>query len=465
MRRAAIVLLHLLGAAACCYLGLLCSRLLWETPRFLIALAPGSEFHGLQVWGLTPRFLIYGPVGMSVLGNAALAATSLLIGLVALRFGPALSERLTGWSRLLVFFTVFWLGVLVADAAVYFAVHARGPVRTVLQSVMPPNWGAPVPGVILLIALASSVFVVLGRMSGDFPPAADPAFWKRCAAGLLWVVLPVLALNLAQGRTPITFGFWRTGWLLAPSVLALGAVLPALWKGRTPKGVFEPRWKGVFGLILGSVAVYVGLSQYPELVRHRQAAAMEPFTSRYWDLRFEPGQFTPAQKRKWSGAADARLEALAKRVGINIAPKQRVALVHVTSRSKQTAEPERRNDSPYVLESSQILHHFLSPSRTLAGPRGEALLLMAGEWGEPGSQAVARALARYAVGDFLGHSLPTYARRIACEERPYMLREILRVDRDYRSPLMRDAMSGAWIHSLVDERGLSILRGPLRVAA
>lgn len=66
---------------------------------------------------------------------------------------------------------------------------------------------------------------------------------------------------------------------------------------------------------------------------------------------------------------------------------------------------------------------------------------------------------RYAVGEFLGHDPTEYARRIAREERPYELSEVLGLEAGYLSPLVRDVMARAWIQSLADERGVSTLRG------
>ena len=436
--------------------------MLWEAPRLLMALAPGSEFHGIQLWGLNPRFLIFGPADMGTLGAAVLAAASVLIGLLALRFAPLFSRRFMGWGRLLVCFTVFWLALFVVDAAVSFAVYTRGPLRPMLRVVATPGWGGPLPGILLLLALVPLTLILLSRVAGDLPPTAEPARWKRGLAALLWMVLPVLAINLLQGRAPLAFGFSRAGWAFSPSLLALAAVAPVLWKAGRPRGVFHPGWKGGVGVMLSGAAAYAGLAYYPHIVRQHRADAVEVQPSRHWELRFEPEQFTPEQRQRWAAAADGRLEALASRLNLSITDKSRIAYVHVTSESKQALAPERRNDSPYVLEDTQTLHHFLSPDRTISDPRGEAELLMVSEWGAPASAAVAGAMARYAAGDFLGRELAEYARQIACEERAYTLREVLGVDGDYRSPLMRDAMGGAWVELLVREKGPSALRALYR---
>ena len=253
MRHFARGFFQLPAAGACCYLGLLLARVLWEAPRLLMALAPGSEFHGIQVWGLNPRFYVFGPTGLGTLGAAALAALSMVIGLLALRFAPGFSRRFSGWGRLLVWFTVFWLALFVVDAAVYFALYTRGPLRSLLRVVAPPGWAAPAPGILLLLALVPLTFVLLSRVAGDLPPTAQPALWKRGLAVLLWMVLPVVAINLLQRGAPLAFGLSRAGWPFAPSLLALAAAVPVLWKARQATGVFQPGWKGGAGVMLSGV--------------------------------------------------------------------------------------------------------------------------------------------------------------------------------------------------------------------
>jgi hypothetical protein len=88
------------------------------------------------------------------------------------------------------------------------------------------------------------------------------------------------------------------------------------------------------------------------------------------------------------------------------------------------------------------------PSGGLPDARIEPRLLMAAAWGEPGYEPLANAIARFAAGDFMGRPLADYARRIACEEEPYELAAVLDLRNEYLSPVVRDAMGGAWIESL-----------------
>ena len=78
-------------------------------------------------------------------------------------------------------------------------------------------------------------------------------------------------------------------------------------------------------------------------------------------------------------------------------------------------------------------------------------------WGKPDSSAIAYALARYAVGNFHGAALDAYAARITREEGIYTLRDIFQLDTDYLSPLVCDALGGAWVDFLVRRRGQEIL--------
>lgn len=83
----------------------------------------------------------------------------------------------------------------------------------------------------------------------------------------------------------------------------------------------------------------------------------------------------------------------------------------------------------------------------------EAVMIMRKVWGASASEAMERAIARYAVGHFHGHDLSGYAARIACEEQPYPAAEIFAADGAYLSPLTRDAVSGAWVENFVSRRG------------
>jgi hypothetical protein len=93
------------------------------------------------------------------------------------------------------------------------------------------------------------------------------------------------------------------------------------------------------------------------------------------------------------------------------------------------------------------------PSGDLPDARIEPRLLMAATWGEPGHEPLANTIARFAVGDFLGRPLGEYARRIACEEGPYDLAEVLDLRNEFLSPIVRDALGGAWIESLAAPSG------------
>jgi hypothetical protein len=162
-----------------------------------------------------------------------------------------------------------------------------------------------------------------------------------------------------------------------------------------------------------------------------------------------------------------RLERYGERLGIPLPGVRLRSRVFVSTKNKRAVTREMRDDQPFTLSgeppgagggaSTAMLDQLLPPGETLPDPRGEPLLLMAQAWGPAASQPVAEAVARYAAGGFLSHSLAAYAGQIACEEKPYAVSELLEIAPRYLSPLVRDALSGAWIESLVEARGLDVL--------
>jgi hypothetical protein len=112
-----------------------------------------------------------------------------------------------------------------------------------------------------------------------------------------------------------------------------------------------------------------------------------------------------------------------------------------------------------VLADRREVHHLIQPGGgSISDPRGEALLLLRLAWGPPGSERLALAVARWAAGDLEGHPLLPYAARIVHEEEAYPLREILSPEPIQISPIVADALGGAWVEQRVRLRGKSALR-------
>jgi hypothetical protein len=170
-------------------------------------------------------------------------------------------------------------------------------------------------------------------------------------------------------------------------------------------------------------------------------------------------------------AADRRLEAMAARLGVSLPNEPLQAWLHDSTATKKTLAGD---DLPFTVlgvpADHREVHHLLDPlSGEITDPRGDALLLLRLAWGEPGAETLADAIARFAAGDFHGFPLTPYAARIAREEEPYPLREVLfPTSRDgvALSPLAADALAGAWVERLRADRGPEVLRllwkAPLR---
>src|SRR5207247_4950016 len=123
--------------------------------------------------------------------------------------------------------------------------------------------------------------------------------------------------------------------------------------------------------------------------------------------------------------------------------------------SMEGKQREAGEATPFTLRAAhgEVLE-LVQPDGEIADVRGEALLMMERAWGAPGSPRVAQAFARFAAGEVHGDDLAAYAVQIAEEERPYTLREILLPGAVPGSPLVRDALGGAWAERLASRLGM-----------
>jgi hypothetical protein len=150
-------------------------------------------------------------------------------------------------------------------------------------------------------------------------------------------------------------------------------------------------------------------------------------------------------------AADRRLAALASRLGIPLPAEPVRVVLHTSTVDKRAATGD---DRPFtVIAERREVHDLVSPDGSIADPRGEALLLLRLAWGPPGSERLGLAVARWAAGELDGHPLLPYAARIARKEEPYPLREVLGSDSAQLSPIVADALGGAWVEWQVRSHG------------
>jgi hypothetical protein len=187
----------------------------------------------------------------------------------------------------------------------------------------------------------------------------------------------------------------------------------------------------------------------PEIVTHR---------SRHWIVQLPADLAAKRSTDSWGAAADRRLEEIAGRLGMKT-PGEPLRLVLDDSTRRMVERVG--NDAPFTINPNRReVAHLVAPDGVITDASGDALLLLQLAWGAPGSERLAAAVARCGAGDFHGHPLAVYASRITREEEPYPLREILGLGSTEAqlSPLVSEALGGAWVEHLRARHGAGVLR-------
>ena len=414
--------------------------------------------------GLLPDFDVSGMNDPSLMQFVFQDALGLLLALGVVIGGPVLCGKARRWARLFLAFAVLWASTFLMFAVLVFATGRGSPLETTLRFFALADFGEPVFGTVLAVATALIVLGLLSHTVGLIYVGETAGRRDRFAWGLALFVVPVAVLDWYQAGAPFRIGFWGPGLLLyGPTLIAVLALLGALWRPRLASAPLQLGGLGGIAMLCLAASAYACTAYLSRIEPAPQAEAhFDEHQSRHWDLRFEQGAFTPEQRTAWGRDADIRLEALALKLGHSLEASPRLAYIHVTTGSKRAVAPERRTDSPYLIDpASGALYHLLAIDRSLGDPRGEALLLLREAWGEPGSETVAEAIARSLAGQYFGHDLAAYARRITCEEQPYTVAEILALHEEYLSPLVRDALAGAWVGSLDTAHLKAVYTAPL----
>jgi len=455
----------LAAAAAGCYLGLVVSRLIWYLPVLVAGLFSQGAVYSLFPNGAVPRLWAAAPTDGPWLAFAAFAGGPIVITTLSLAAGPTLVSRLKGWSRLVLTFTLFWLAILLSESALRLVQRGWGPLGSAAQAVGISRIGSFSTDIPLALLAGLLALFSLHRAAGCLGAGPDTTVRSRLLHLILWLALPVVILNILPDQLGVNGSrFFRLGFPYTPSLLALVvAALAALRPFRSTL-IFRPGFTGAGVTILFAGVAFAGIITYQGNYLGLPGDS-EPFTAdvqstTHWTIHFEKGKLSPAQKAKWGQAADRRLEQFAKRLDIDLNKPRLRANVYFSAEAKRsmTGGGRRRADPPITLDAAaRLIHELIDPSGKIADPRGEALLLMADYWGEAGSPTIAKAIARHAVGAFEGLDLQAYARRVTCEERVFPLRDVLRINRTYLSPLVRDVLGGAWIESLVQQQGPRVL--------
>jgi len=188
----------------------------------------------------------------------------------------------------------------------------------------------------------------------------------------------------------------------------------------------------------------------PEILTHR---------ARHWVVQLPAELAARRPAESWGAAADRRLEEIAGRLGVKL-PGEPLHLY--LDDSTRRLEERSGSDAPFtLLPDRREVAHLVSAEGTITDASGDAFLLLHLTWGPPPSGPLAAAVARFGAGDFHGQPLAAYASRITREEEPYTLREILRLGsatEGQLSPLVCDALGGAWVEHLRARRGSGVLR-------
>ena len=447
------LLVSFAGATATAYLALLAARLVWDGPQLLLTFFSDAELVRTQTFGSGAllRFSYLQPTGggfpldeFYLVGPIGFTLTAILLAAFWRR--PAL--QLGGA------FVAFWLTVWLSGAAFQYFERASGPINDAIRAL--PAIGSTETGrkffgaAVCLVGLFGLI-VSWARISRGSTPM------HRFGIVLLLLAGPIAALTALIPELRLEAGWLgRRGFSDAPLFFAGLAGLFALATPSRGERQFKLGESFAGLAVVSALIAYVGVSSYAASMSQPEPA--ESYASQHWTLHFEQGLFTQQQRREWASNADRRVTAYALRLDASLPDQPIEAFVMSTP-------PERRRGGrggPRPDNGPRFAQPPEPPVRTSrivdwdgepADPREEVMLLMAALWGPAESEAIARGIARFVVGDFFGHDLAGYARRLAFEERPYNLAEILETPGEYLSPLVRDALAGAWVGSVVNDVG------------
>jgi hypothetical protein len=452
------------AATAASYLAwLLVAFVLLEWPRLFLAVVSAVELEGFELrpgrWflprGIVPHAITRFPEDGSALLYALYQSSFILWGIALLASAAAMVRRATGWWRLLSAHAVIWCttplllfsGVLWGRRSGPLTASARALGWDGSEAVLRVAAGLTL-GAILMAGLFDSAHRLLGS-------AAEARTGRLLALGQ-WLVAPaVLASLFLNHRLWPYLGSYVLALALSPAILALLAGVPAaLARGRRTAPL---RLSGAGGIVLFAVFVLAfGASLGAGRITQRSdPTGMVEYASRHWQVYLSGGEHTQAEAAQLADAADRRLETMAERLDLKLPNPRPSAYFYGSADAKRGATGD--DESFSVAAESHTIHLLLKPDGQLMDERGDALLLMQAAWGEPGTEAVAHALARYATGSFHRYALADYAGRIEREEKAYSLTEVMGFEGDYLSPLVRDALGGAWVESLRQRHGPEIL--------
>jgi hypothetical protein len=384
---------------------------------------------------------------------------------VLLALSPRLARRAQGWARVFLVHLALAVGSALILLTLLHGSHASGALQRAMQALWPEA-----AKVLSVLVGAAAVALAGGAGYRALRPLVANAASARARLLELarWVLLPTLAAGAALLTADRRFAWTILLGALLVYELALG--LPAALRApRAPGTVLSadrPGRRGalallaVFFLVLGAL---LSFDKAARAVTHARAQSdLTTARGRHWIVHVPAELVKVRPAEAWAAAADQRLEALATRLEIALPAQPLEAFFYASTEKKEEIAGD---DEPFTVRpENRAIHWLVTPDGEIPDPRGEAQLLLRLAWGAPGSERIAEAVARAAAGTFHGHPLAAYAARITREEQPYPLREVLGLDGGgggvggaTLSPLVADALGGAWVEHLRAQRGPGVL--------
>ncbi len=387
--------------------------------RTVVALPPDSPWamHALQEFGPLTLFV-----------GAFLAAVWL-------------AWRLSEAASLAVTCVAFWLALPICTELVRYGWSPQGTLELLAQTIgVPPGgqFGQQALAVVCGLGIAALL------RSGLRRSALNPLSAFAAPACLLLFLPDVVRVDFRA--------LDRTGFGDLPAVLAVVVALATLLPTR--RDWRQPKLQNV-GL-LAALGLAAAAAPIP-LPQQDQTIDWTEVSSDGWTIRFEADHFEPEDQRRWIELADKRLISIRERLGVPSGGDR--IWVHVATSAAAVASRGnvRWSSESFALDAPGGPVLMASQDLLPEDPRGEPLLAMRQAWGRPGSDTMALALARYAVGSHEGETLAAAASRVACEESRYSPEAVFAVDAEFHSPLGRDAVAGGWVENAVARHGTAAL--------
>jgi len=453
----------LTAATASAFLAfLLVEAVVLHAPGLLLAAFTDVRLEGFRVQrfpAFLPQALTQLPSDASPLLTALYFGGYLPAAFLLIALGVLVARRAQGWLGLLAAHTLCWAMFLIT---LFSGVFGGGRFR--LQRALEPLWPSLAQSDRLVLFLGGgliglALLALWAALRSLFDRAADSRP-QRLALLAGWVLVPVILVmalliaNLANWQALWRWGFARTAlaWLLIPLLLA--GLPAALWRPRSAQPL-ALRLRPALTIGVLALLTFGALSARTELTRSLARRHLQTQTTDHWVIGFDETAKQHPLFETLMMAADTRTRLAAQRLGIEMPQERLRGYFYNSTEAKVRA---CGSDEPFTLDTRRMeVHHLLSPDARDIDRRGDVLLLMRTAWGEPGSDSVARALACFGEGCFLSEFEEIEA-RITREETAYSLREVFGLGAGYLSPIVRDALGGAWMRFLERGRGNQAFR-------